>query len=69
MFSTNQALAFIPEIILACLVTLRNLCDLGNTILLVEHDEETVLASDHVLDLGRCWRGKKRRRPCGFGDT
>ena len=34
------------------LLTLRNLCDLGNTVLLVEHDEETILAADHVIDLG-----------------
>jgi excinuclease ABC subunit A len=34
------------------LVTLRNLCELGNTVLLVEHDEETILAADHVIDLG-----------------
>ena len=34
------------------LMTLRNLCELGNTVLLVEHDEETILASDHVIDLG-----------------
>jgi excinuclease ABC subunit A len=34
------------------LLTLRNLCDLGNTVLLVEHDEETILAADHIIDLG-----------------
>ena len=26
--------------------------DLGNTVIVVEHDEETILAADHVLDLG-----------------
>ncbi len=26
--------------------------DLGNTVLVVEHDEETILAADHVVDLG-----------------
>jgi len=31
---------------------LRNLRDLGNTILVVEHDPETIAAADHVLDLG-----------------
>src|SRR5262249_12092479 len=31
---------------------LRSLCDLGNTILVVEHDPETIVAADYVLDLG-----------------
>ena len=31
---------------------LKNLRDLGNTILVVEHDAETIAASDYVLDLG-----------------
>ncbi len=34
------------------LATLKNLRDLGNTVLVVEHDEETVRAADWVLDLG-----------------
>ncbi len=34
------------------LKTLRSLCELGNTILLVEHDEETILSADYVVDLG-----------------
>ena len=34
------------------LATLRDLRDLGNTVLVVEHDEETIRAADHVLDLG-----------------
>ena len=32
--------------------TLRKMRDLGNTILVVEHDEETILESDYVIDLG-----------------
>ena len=32
--------------------TLRNLCDLGNTILIVEHDEDTIYASDYIVDIG-----------------
>jgi excinuclease ABC subunit A len=32
--------------------TLRQLRDLGNTVLVVEHDEETIRAADHVVDLG-----------------
>ena len=34
------------------LATLRGLRDLGNTVLVVEHDEETIRAADHVVDLG-----------------
>lgn len=32
--------------------TLFNLRDLGNTIVVVEHDQETILAADHVIDIG-----------------
>jgi len=32
--------------------TIRNLRDLGNTVVVVEHDEETILEADHVIDLG-----------------
>jgi excinuclease ABC subunit A len=34
------------------LATLRRLRDLGNSVIVVEHDEETIRAADHVLDLG-----------------
>ena len=33
--------------------TLQNLRDLGNSILIVEHDEDTIYASDYIVDLGR----------------
>ncbi len=32
--------------------TLASLRDLGNTVIVVEHDAETILAADHVLDMG-----------------
>ena len=32
--------------------TLRNLKDMGNTLLVVEHDEDTMLAADHIVDIG-----------------
>jgi excinuclease ABC subunit A len=32
--------------------TLKRLRDLGNTVLVVEHDEETIMAADHVVDMG-----------------
>ncbi|GIS91230.1 MAG: hypothetical protein CM1200mP20_12710 [Pseudomonadota bacterium] len=34
------------------LETLFRLRDLGNTIIVVEHDEEAILSADHVVDLG-----------------
>ena len=32
--------------------TLKNLRDLGNTLLVVEHDEDTMLVADHIVDIG-----------------
>lgn len=32
--------------------TLRHLRDTGNTVIVVEHDEETMLASDYIVDIG-----------------
>ena len=34
------------------LETLRRLTDLGNTLLVVEHDEDTMYAADHIIDIG-----------------
>ena len=34
------------------LQTLRNLRDLGNTVIVVEHDEEAIMAADHIVDMG-----------------
>ena len=34
------------------LATLTHLRDLGNTVLVVEHDEDTMLQADHVIDIG-----------------
>ena len=34
------------------LKTLRHLRDLGNTVLVVEHDEDAILTADHVVDVG-----------------
>jgi excinuclease ABC subunit A len=34
------------------LATLEQLRDLGNTVIVVEHDEEAIRSADHVLDLG-----------------
>ena len=32
--------------------TLRHLRDIGNSVLVVEHDEDAILAADHVIDMG-----------------
>ena len=34
------------------LATLQRLRDLGNTLIVVEHDEDTMLAADHIIDVG-----------------
>ncbi|GHC37223.1 excinuclease ABC subunit UvrA [Aidingimonas halophila] len=34
------------------LKTLERLRDLGNTVIVVEHDEEAIMSADHVLDIG-----------------
>jgi excinuclease ABC subunit A len=34
------------------LVTLRRLRDLGNTVIVVEHDEDAILTADYVVDIG-----------------
>jgi excinuclease ABC subunit A len=34
------------------LATLKNLRDLGNSVLVVEHDEEAILSADYVVDMG-----------------
>ena len=32
--------------------TLRNLTDIGNTLIVVEHDDETIRAADYIVDIG-----------------
>ena len=34
------------------IATLKHLRDLGNTLIVVEHDEDTILSADHVIDIG-----------------
>ncbi len=34
------------------LKTLRHLRDLGNTVIVVEHDEEAIASADHIIDIG-----------------
>ena len=35
------------------LATLKRLRDLGNTLIVVEHDEDTMRSADHIVDIGR----------------
>lgn len=34
------------------IATLKHLRDIGNTLIVVEHDEDTMLAADHIIDIG-----------------
>ncbi|QOD38655.1 excinuclease ABC subunit UvrA [Candidatus Wolbachia massiliensis] len=34
------------------IATLKNLRDMGNTVVVVEHDEDTIMAADYVIDIG-----------------
>ncbi len=34
------------------IATLKSLRDLGNTVIVVEHDEDTMYAADHIIDIG-----------------
>ena len=45
--------------------TLRHLTDIGNTVLVVEHDEDTIRAADQLIDIGPGPRAarRERRRP------
>ena len=35
-----------------CIETLKHLRDIGNTLIVVEHDEDTMLAADQIVDIG-----------------
>ena len=60
---------------LRLIATLRRLRDLGNSVLVVEHDAETIEAADHVVDFGpgagrHGRQGRRRRaRPTSCGPT
>ena len=52
MFSTSPRSDCITETTIVCWLALEELRDLGNTVLVVEHDEETIRRADYVIDLG-----------------
>jgi excinuclease ABC subunit A len=48
--------------------SLKNLRDLGNTVIVVEHDRETIESSDYMIDLGPA-AGVHGGEICVYGDT
>lgn len=48
--------------------SLKNLRDLGNTVIVVEHDRETIENSDYMIDLGPA-AGEHGGEVCLYGDT
>ena len=61
----------ISGIMISCLQHFKNLRDLGNTLIVVEHDEDTMRAADCIVDIGP-GAGRTWRRSCcsrnGRGD-
>jgi len=53
------------------ITTLKHLRDLGNTVLVVEHDEDAIRCADHIIDMGRSafasWLANLRHRRIRFG--
>ena len=47
--------------------TLNNLKNLGNTVIVVEHDEEAIRSADHIIDIGP-GAGKHGGKICAQGD-
>ena len=52
MFLMNLVSVFILGIIINSLTLLKNLRDIGNTVLVVEHDPEMMKAADILIDMG-----------------
>ena len=52
MCSTSRRSACTSATTSGCSETLRRLRDLGNTVIVVEHDEDAIRAADHVVDIG-----------------
>ena len=48
------------------IATLKSLRDIGNTVIVVEHDEDTIRAADHLVEMGPGPR-RARRRGRGAG--
>ena len=48
----NLLLACTKEIMIDLIETLKNMRDIGNTLIVVEHDEDTMMAADYLIDIG-----------------
>jgi excinuclease UvrABC ATPase subunit len=48
----SRVLVYIHEIRIDLINVLKNLRDLGNTVIIVEHEEEIMRAADEVIDIG-----------------
>ncbi len=51
-FSTSRASACIRATTIGCCDSLEQLRDMGNTVVVVEHDEDTMRAADYIVDFG-----------------
>ena len=49
---TSRPSACISATTSGCSKTLQRLRDLGNTVIVVEHDEDAILTADYVVDIG-----------------
>jgi Excinuclease ATPase subunit len=52
MFWMNQLLACHPRDTARLIRTLKQLRDRGNSVILVEHDLDTIRQADHIIDIG-----------------
>ena len=52
MFLMSHPLGCIKEIMQKLIKTLFHLKSLGNTVIVVEHDEEAIRCADHIIDIG-----------------
>ena len=66
--STSRPSACTSAITTSCSRTLKRLRDLGNTLIVVEHDEDTMRAADYIVDIGP-GAGVQRRRDRGRAGT
>ena len=48
----NQVLDFIREIMKNLIRSLESLRDIGNSIIVVEHDKDMMISADHIIDIG-----------------
>ena len=48
----NQQSDYIKEIISRVIESLKNLRDIGNSVIVVEHDKEMIESADYVIDIG-----------------